>query len=448
MDTVVAPDYVPAEAKTPLLRVAHVTREFARPSGSPQVVLADIDFTLVEGEIVGLLGRSGCGKSTLLRIVAGLIPTTRGEVDHRGQAIHEPVDGIAMVFQTFALFPWLTVLQNVQAGLDAQRVAEAEAQRRALSAIGLIGLNGFENAYPRELSGGMRQRVGFARALVVEPELLVMDEPFSALDVLTAETLRSDLIDLWSERKLAIRAILIVTHNIEEAVWMCDRILVMSSNPGRISAEVTVSLPHPRDRLEVAFRKIVEDIYGRMTAGPAPARGIRNVTPTLSLTAWLPVIAATRVVGLTETLAGPPFDGCAELSAVATRLHLNVAGLFRVAEVAQMLGFAEIRDGTLQLTAAGRALAGAEIQHRSSLFAEHLRRSVPLAAYIRRVLEDRPSHQAPRSRFLEELEDHLGASDAEHTLTAVTGWGRYAELFFYDHVERVFSLTRPWEHVS
>jgi len=432
-------------ARDPLLRISHVSREFPRPSGGSQVVLEDIDFALAEGEIIGLLGRSGCGKSTLLRIIAGLVAATRGEVLFLGHAIREPTKGIAMVFQTFALLPWLTVLQNVQAGLDAQQVPEPEARRRALSAVGLIGLSGFENAYPRELSGGMRQRVGFARALVVEPDLLLMDEPFSALDVLTAETLRSDLIDLWSERKLAIRAILMVTHNIEEAVFMCDRILVMSSNPGRIGAEIAVPLPHPRNRLDPAFRTIVDDIYGRMTAGPAPARGTKNAAPTASLTSWLPVIGAPRIVGLTETLAEPPFDGSAELSALAAHLHLNVAGLFLVAEVAQMLGFAELREGTLHLTAAGRALAGSGIQNRSGLFAAHLLRTVPLAAYIRRVLEERPSHQAPRSRFLEELEDHLGTNDAEHTLTAVTGWGRYAEVFFYDHKQRLFSLIRPWE---
>lgn len=437
------PGIVPPEPRAALLHVGHITREFPRPSGSAHVVLDDVDFTLAEGEIVGLLGRSGCGKSTLLRIVAGLVPATRGEVLYRGRAINEPTKGIAMVFQTFALFPWLTVLENVQAGLDAQLVPEPEARRRALAAIDLIGLNGFENAYPRELSGGMRQRVGFARALVVDPDLLVMDEPFSALDVLTAETLRSDLVDLWSEHKLAIRAILLVTHNIEEAVFMCERILVMSSNPGHISAEVAVPLRHPRDRLAPAFREIVDDIYARMTAGPAPAHDSKNLAPTVSLTTWLPIISASRIAGLTETLAESPFDGSAELSAMAARLHLDVAGLFRVAEVAQMFGFAELREGILHLTAAGRALAAAGIGDRDRLFAEHLLRSVPLAGYIRRVLEDRPSHQAPRSRFLEELEDHLSPRDAEHTLTAVTNWGRYAEIFSYDHKQRLFSLFRP-----
>ncbi len=419
-----------------LLRVNHVSREFPRQSGATQVVLDEVDFSLVEGEIVAVLGRSGCGKSTLLRIIAGLMPPTRGEVLFHGTPVRRPSKGVAMVFQTFALFPWLTVLQNVQAGLDAQLVPSRDAERRALAVISLIGLNGFENAYPRELSGGMRQRVGFARALVVDPELLVMDEPFSALDVLTAETLRSDLIDLWSERKLRIRAMLLVTHNIEEAVFMSDRILVLSSNPGRISAEIAVPLPHPRDRLAAAFRAVVDEIYSRMTAGPAPTHPAGSHASSLSLTSWLPVISAARIVGLAGTLASPPFNGRADLPALAGRLRLNVAGLFRVAEVAQMLGFAEVGEGQLRLTAAGQALADAPIQGRSRLFAEHLRRSVPLAAYIRRVLEDRPTHQAPRRRFLEELEDHLSPADAEHTLTAVTSWGRYAEILSYDRKQQ------------
>ena len=424
-----------------LLEARGVGCEFPRPSGAPQVVLEDIRFTLVAGEIVALLGRSGCGKSTLLRIVTGLIHPTRGEVLYRGQAVTEPTKGIAMVFQSFALFPWLTVLENVKAGLDAERVPEREAARQAREAIGLIGLDGFENAYPREISGGMRQRVGFARALVVGPEILVMDEPFSALDVLTAETLRSDLIDLWSEGRLGTSAILVVTHNIEEAVFLSDRILVMSAHPGHIGGEIAVALPHPRDRLAPGFRAIVEDIYARMTAGPAPQHGARSAAAVASLTSWLPVISATRIVGLADTLGSPPFGGAAELSALATRLNLNVAGLFRVAEVARMLGFVEFHDAALRLTAAGHALAAASIRDRGALFAEHLLRSVPLAAYIRRVLEERPGHAAPRSRFIEELEDHLSPGEAEHTLTAVTGWGRYADIFAYDHRTRLFRLS-------
>jgi NitT/TauT family transport system ATP-binding protein len=248
-----------------ILRVEHVRRGYDKSQGE-LLVLDDVSMQLVEGEIVGLLGRSGSGKSSLLRIISGLTRPNSGSVTYLGKPVNGPAEGVAMVFQTFALFPWLTVLDNVEAGLEPQGVPPDERRRRALAAIDLIGLDGFENAYPRELSGGMRQRVGFARALVVNPTLLLMDEPFSALDVLTAETLRTDLLDLWNEQRLPIKSILIVTHNIEEAVFMCDRILVLSSNPGRLATEIRVPFPHPRNRLDPAFRQFVDDIYARMTA--------------------------------------------------------------------------------------------------------------------------------------------------------------------------------------
>ncbi len=236
-------------------------------------MLDDVNLTIRQGEMVALLGRSGSGKSTLLRIVSGLLTPTQGEVWWRGARLLGPADGVAMVFQSFALFPWLTVQENVELGLEAQGVPRAERERRAEAAIDLIGLGGYESAYPKEMSGGMRQRVGLARALVVHPDLLLMDEPFSALDVLTAETLRTDLIDLWSEGKLPVKSVLMVTHNIEEAVLMCDRILVFSSNPGRVATELHVRFPHPRNRLDPAFRRMVDDIYALMTrrAVPAPA---------------------------------------------------------------------------------------------------------------------------------------------------------------------------------
>ena len=257
--------------KQPLLEVRNVSQRYQTGSGEPgPAVLDDVSLTLKGDEIVGLLGRSGCGKSSLLRIVSGLIFPSSGEVSYLGQPVDGPVDGVAMVFQSFALFPWLTVLANVELGLRAKRVTKDEARRRALKAIDLIGLDGFESAFPKELSGGMRQRVGFARALVVHPNILLMDEPFSALDVLTAETLRTDLLDLWVEGRMPIKSILMVTHNIEEAVLMCDRIIVLSSNPGRIAAEIQVKLQHPRNRLDPEFRQLVDKIYALMTKRPAP----------------------------------------------------------------------------------------------------------------------------------------------------------------------------------
>ncbi len=423
------------------LDIRHVRQRYARTSGAPLLVLDDINLTLREGEIVGLLGRSGCGKSTLLRLVSGLAAPASGEVLYRGKAVDGPVDGIAMVFQTFALFPWLTVLQNVQAGLDAKGVPEEEARKRALAAIELIGLDGFEGAYPRELSGGMRQRVGFARALVVDPTVLLMDEPFSALDVLTGETLRGDFMDLWVAGHLSIKSLLLVTHNIEEAVFMSDRILILAPNPGRIAAEFTVALPRPRQRLSNEFRDMVGDIYARMTAGPVPGADGKARAPLASIGTQLPIISAARIAGMPEILLSPPFGGQADLPALTARLHLATADLFHLVEITQMLGFAELRDGDLHLTAAGRAFAEADMGDRKRIFAEHLLRTVPLAAHIRHVLDERPNHIAPRSRFLAELEDHLGREDAERTLNIVIDWGRYADCFAYDGPHRTFSLT-------
>ncbi|KWC71139.1 hypothetical protein WL55_11730, partial [Burkholderia cepacia] len=310
------------------------------------LVLDDANLSLREGEIVGLLGRSGSGKSTLLRIIAGLIEPTGGEVTYLGKPLRGPAEGVAMVFQTFALFPWLTVLQNVEAGLEALGVGARERRERALAAIDLIGLDGFENAYPRELSGGMRQRVGFARALVVDPTILLMDEPFSALDVLTAETLRTDLLDLWTQGRMPIKSVLIVTHNIEEAVFMCDRILVLSSNPGRVIAEIKVPFKHPRNRLDPAFRKLVDDIYAKMTArqtGEATKKG-------LELGSWLPQVSTNLMAGLIETLAMAPYHGRADMPEIARTLHLEVDDLFPIAEVLQYLGFADVREGDVFLT--------------------------------------------------------------------------------------------------
>ncbi len=423
-----------------VLELSHVHQAFARPNGTASVVLDDISFSLRQGEIVGVLGRSGCGKSTLLRIAAGLIQPTAGKVTYQGHPVDRPAKGIAMVFQTFALFPWLSVLENVMAGLDALGVPEEEAQAKALAAIDMIGLDGFESAYPRELSGGMRQRVGFARALVVDPAILLMDEPFSALDVLTAETLRSDFIDLWSGGKLAIESTMLVTHNIEEAVFLSDRIIVLAPDPGRIAAEIEVPLPRPRERLAPEFREIVDDIYARMTAGHAAFVEGKDKGAMAGVGMRLPFVSCHRIVGLLELLADAPFNEKADLRALAERVHLDVDRLLPVTGAAQILGFAEMRAGLLHLTAAGKIFVGDAADARKRLFAEHLLRNVPLAAHIRHVLSDRPGHAAPRERFTPELEDHLSAHDAELTLATAIDWGRYAEIFEYDQRRHSFSL--------
>ncbi|MEA9390744.1 nitrate/sulfonate/bicarbonate ABC transporter ATP-binding protein [Acerihabitans sp. TG2] len=418
-----------------ILSVKQVSHGFNKTHGE-LLILDDVNLTLGAGEIVGLLGRSGSGKSTLLRIISGLITPSAGVVDYLGKPLDGPAKGIAMVFQTFALFPWLTVLQNVEAGLEALGVAAAERRKRALAAIDLIGLDGFENAYPRELSGGMRQRVGFARALVVDPTLLLMDEPFSALDVLTAETLRTDLLDLWSQGRMPIKSVLIVTHNIEEAVFMCDRILVLSSNPGRVVAEIKVPFKHPRHRLDPAFRRLVDDVYAKMTTRPAGD----TVKKGLVLGTRLPHVSTNLVAGLIETLAGAPYHGHADMPDIAHSLHLEVDDLFPIAEVLQFLGFADVREGDIILTPPARVFAESDTQPRKVMFAEHLLLYVPLAALIKTVLDERPGHRAPRLRFEQELEDSLSDGAAKETLDTVINWGRYAEIFSYNDQTEFFSL--------
>jgi NitT/TauT family transport system ATP-binding protein len=351
--------------------------------------------------------------------------------------------GVAMVFQSFALFPWLTVQKNVELGLEAQGVSADERRKRSLAAIDLIGLDGFENAYPKELSGGMRQRVGLARALVVQPSVLLMDEPFSALDVLTAETLRTDLLDLWSEGRMPIRSILLVTHNIEEAVLMCDRILVFSSNPGRVIAEIKVELSQPRKRLDPAFRALVDDIYARMTARPKDPTARDGNFPGTGLGMSLPHISTNELAGMIEGLAAGPNNGSADLADLARELQLEADELLPIAETLQLLRFAEIDGRTIRLTQAARRYDAADIDERKQIFARQLLAYVPLGAHIRRVLDDRASHQAPARRFRDELEDFMSEPRAEETLDAIVSWGRYAEVFAYHDDEDRFSLDNP-----
>lgn len=431
----------PAPAPDPrpvLLDVRNCRQSYHKEASADLVVLDDVNLTLHEGEIVALLGRSGSGKSTLLRIVAGLLRPTAGQVLWRGVPLDGPADGVAMVFQSFALFPWLTVQENVELGLQALRVPRAEREKRAEAAIDLIGLGGFESAYPKELSGGMRQRVGLARALVVHPDLLLMDGPFSALDVLTAETMRTDLIDLWTEGRLPAKAMLMVTHNIEEAVLMCDRILVFASNPGRVAHEVRIPFPHPRNRLDPAFRQLVDDIYALMTRRAVGPRAAAAAVDPLAMP--LQRVGLNQMSGLMEALSGPPYDGRADLPALAEALQYEVDELLPLGETLQLLHFARLEEGDLALTETGRRFVDADTDDRKRLFGEALRAHVPLVGLIRQVLNERWNHRAAAVRFRDELEDHMSPDYAEDTLRTVIGWGRYAEIFSYDEEAEQFSL--------
>ncbi len=427
---------------SPLVFAKQVCQTYDKGASGSLVVLDNVDLQLYPNEIVGLLGRSGSGKSTLLRAIAGLIRPSKGDITFEGRPVVGPNSDVAVVFQSFALFPWLTVLQNVEVGLEAQGVAPAERRKRALAAIDLIGLDGFESAYPKELSGGMRQRVGLARALVVRPKVLLMDEPFSALDVLTAETLRTDLLDLWCEGRMPIEAVLMVTHNIEEAVLMCDRILIFGSNPGRVIAEIHVDLPQPRNRLDPAFRMLVEDIYARMTVKTgAPTR--EGLFPGTGIAMALPRVSTNLMSGLIETVAAEPYRGQADLPPLAAHLHLGIDDLFPVAETLQLLRFADLEGGDIKLTAPGLRFSDSDVDERKKLFEQHLATYVPLAAHIRRVLDERPTHRAPARRFRDELEDYMSEDYADTTLKAVTNWARYAEYFAYDENADLFTLENP-----
>jgi NitT/TauT family transport system ATP-binding protein len=347
-----------------------------------------------------------------------------------------------MVFQSFALFPWLNVLDNVEIGPRANGVPLDETRQRALKAIDTIGLDGFESAYPKELSGGMRQRVGFARALVMQPKILLMDEPFSALDVLTAETLRTDLLDLWQEGRMPIKSILMVTHNIEEAVLMSDRILVLSSNPGRIASEIPVTIPHPRDRLEPEFRALVDKIYALMTQRPDPTKQPAPAT-SLGLAMSLPLVSTNSLAGMLEEIAAPPYNGKADLPHLADSLALEIDDLFPLGETLQLLKLAEFEEGDIKLTPLGRRFVDMDVDQRKKVFGEQLLANIPLASHIKRVLDERPSHRAPATRFREELEDYMSEDYADRTLRAIINLGRYGELFAYDENAQTFSYENP-----
>src|SRR6202051_4182160 len=429
---------------SPLLQCTELRKAFPKPDGAELLVLEGMNLELREGQIVGLLGRSGSGKSTLLRLIAGLAEPTAGQLRYMGQPICGPAPGIAMVFQSFALFPWLTVFENVALGLEAQRMPRADIRKRSLAAIDLIGLDGFESAYPRELSGGMRQRVCSARALVFHPNILLRGEPFSALDVLTAETLRTDFLDLWAEGRMPIKGVILVTHNIEEAGLMSDGVWVFASNPGGILAEIKVSLPQRRDRLAPSFRELMERIYVEMAARPQSGAAARQERfPGLGIGTVLPRVSSNLLAGLMEAVAAPPFNGKADLPEIASDLQMEIDELFPVAETLQMLRFAELEGGDLKLTEDGLAFAHADIDERKRIFMRHLFDYVPLAAHIRRVLDERASHSARKSRFIDELEDFMNEEAAEKSLRAAVSWGRYAEAFAYDDENAMFSLENP-----
>jgi len=427
-----------------ILEVSHVSKAFTSPDGSPLPVLEDISFDLREGEIMALLGRSGSGKSTLLRCIAGLISPTSGSVTYRGHELNGACEGVAMVFQSFALLPWLTVRQNVELGLEARGVGEAERRSRAESAIDRIGLDGFESAYPKELSGGMRQRVGFARALVVEPDALLMDEPFSALDVLTANNLRAELLKLWGSHNFPTKAMLIVTHNIEEAVILADRLFVLGSNPGTIRSEIAVPFAQPRDRHQEDFQGLVDEIYGFMTGHgsrapghvwtlTAPSEGSPTETP-------LPLATVGGMSGLLEILTA--HGGREDLPKLAHELTFEVDDLLPLVDAAQLLGLATVENADLEITDEGRTFVEADISTSKEIFGLKACERAPLVRAICRSLESTKDGTLGEGFFLDSLRRGFSEEEARQQLDTAIAWGRYGELFDFDSSTGQLRLDR------
>ncbi|MBB3195601.1 ABC transporter ATP-binding protein [Roseateles terrae] len=427
-----------------ILELTGVGKTFRSADGHLRPVLQDVDFHLRDGEIVALLGQSGSGKSTLLRIMAGLVKADHGQVRYRGQPLFGPARGISMVFQSFALFPWLTVQQNVELGLEARGMPKAEREKRAEAAIALIGLAGFEGALPRELSGGMRQRVGIARALVTEPDVLLMDEAFSALDVLTGERLREDILELWQGGGMPTKAMLVVSHNIEEAVLMADRVLIFASDPGRIRCQLSVQLPRPRDPDSADVRALIDEVYALMTAGAGrPGRSHGAVDTGVApppLVERLPSADVARMDGLLELLAEPPFHGRADLPPLIEESGLSDAELLPVAHALALLGLAQLDSGDLQLTPLGRRYVDGPNELRRGLFGQQLMTQVPLIAHIRHSLEQEPTGLMMDTPVRRLLSEHLNEEEADAVMKTAVSWARHGEVFEYDYNTGKLSL--------
>jgi NitT/TauT family transport system ATP-binding protein len=422
----------------PLLELRHISQIYGS-ADRRFVAVHDINLTVSDGEFVALLGPSGCGKSTLLRIITGLQRPTEGQVLYRGVSLSGVNPHATIVFQTFALFPWLTVQQNVEVALKARGIPPTIRTARAVDLLDRVGLDGFESAYPRELSGGMRQKVGFARAMAVDPELLCLDEPFSALDVLSAESLRGELLELWSSGRIPTRAVLMVTHDIEEAVFMADRIVVMNKDPGRVVADLAVGLAHPRQRKAHEFVAVVDRVYATLAGETQPEHVEMGGAPGgPERTRALPHISINDLTGLLEHLAERPGDRV-DIYRLDEDLNIDSDHLLRLTEAAELLGFATIAQGDIALTPLGETFAEASILARKEIFATRIRR-LPIFKWLLSLLRAATKQQLEWNVVHAALELEFSSAEAERQLDTIVNWGRYAEVLAYDDNAEVLYL--------
>ena len=424
-------------AKTSFIALENIGKSYLQPNGQTISIIENINCQLQVGEIIALLGPSGSGKSTLMRMIAGLIPPSSGKVLYYNRPLMGLNPGVAIVFQNFALYPWLTVLENVELGLKAKGEPKDTRVQKALRMIDVIGLDGFENAYPKELSGGMRQRVGFARALAVEPELLCMDEPFSALDVLTAENLRFELLDLWLEKRIPTKSILIVTHGIEEAVTLADRVIVLGRNPGRIRADLPITLPHYRDRKSPEFQALVDQVYKILTNPDLP--DLPQPTTTISTSEpkppsqpkyqSLPHVRIGSVAGLLELLEGRQEK---DIYRIAQELLLEVDDLLPIVDASKLMELVAVTEGDIQLSTNGEKFINSNIDERKAIIRDLLQKHIRLVQQICQLLQAKRNHRISEELVLDILENYFTSKEAQRQLRTAMDWGRYAELFSYD----------------
>jgi len=424
-----------------IIQARHIEKSFERPDGGRVQVISPTDLSIEPGMIVALLGPSGSGKSTLMRMLSGLATPTAGEVLWHGRPIGETRPNVAIVFQSFALFPWLTVTENVEVPLLARALSQDERRRKALQTLESVGLKGFENAYPKELSGGMKQRVGFARALAVEPEILFMDEAFSALDVLTAENLRGELMELWLARKIPTKSIFLVTHNIEEAVMLADRVIVLGKNPGRIRADFRVAMQQPRGRTTAEFLLYVDYIYKLLTQPQLEVGPPSPTAPGRKAIQMLPAARRGAIAGLLELLRER--GGKEDLYRIADDLRMEVDDLLPIVEAAALLKFAKSDRGDVEITPLGKAFADADIGTRKALFRDALLANVPLIQRMHSALHSKKDHTMALEFFRDILQEHFSEAETERQIQTVLNWGRYADLFTYDSDSDLLSLHQP-----